>query len=60
MKSAMQEDPDEVGPDGTKRVKSNKDLSPEERSKKEAKDRKEAIEVNPNPFVSRWSNFAKH
>ncbi|KIJ47798.1 hypothetical protein M422DRAFT_163506 [Sphaerobolus stellatus SS14] len=44
MKSAMQEDPDELGPDGTKRVKSTKDMSQEDKARKEEKERKESAE----------------
>ena len=46
MKTALQEDRDETATaDGPKRVKSGKDMTPEEKAKKDEKSRKEAAAV---------------
>lgn len=50
MKTAMQDVPDGENTDGIKRVKSSKDMTPEEKTKKDEKSRKEAAEVCSFPF----------
>ena len=47
MKTALQEDhgDDGAGGDGPKRVKNGKDMTPEEKAKKDEKNRKEAAAV---------------
>jgi len=51
MKSAMQEHPDEDGEGGAKRVKGSKDMTAEDKAKKEEKERKEAAEVCLHSFT---------
>jgi hypothetical protein len=55
MKSSLQEDEDVDAesastPNGPKRVKNSKDMTPEEKAQRDEKRRKESAEVRPRPL----------